>query len=333
MKKLIKKILKEDFEWVSKVTEKDAISNIGVWQQLAYEVYTGNEYTEDEYIDVDNHVKLNDGEIHRRKSILMEYLKREGFNDVFYDGNRVILEVGGWLDTTWLFERCNSEYNYICKDLAERVFSDDYEDLYGFVDGDFESIWGNLNEDSVNGLIEFIKSEHTNDTFEYRGSEYTVNDETINDMLDNPEELGDMIYMCDIFEDIRGSIYGTYSYSYNSVAWDEIQSETTNAVEGLLGEAQWLPNGNEGDLLLTFDITDIFEDFIDSWFEGYCEFDYDDMYDVEKICDFESINFLDNMSYALREEIYEKELNPRHSPYPDSDEVSLMMNTHIGDYL
>lgn len=176
------------------------------------------------------------------------------FRDVEKKGDRFYLVLDRWDELSGLFRNDD-------RDLVERILDDDWSELYGYFDVDWESdVVDNLNEKSITHIKDHIK-EH-----DFIGQEiYSMYDEHIltEDMVNDTETILRLIDVEDIFGDLRSDLSYQYRWAYEQAGEDELFGNLKDEIEGLLGsEGKWVEikkdDGSSQGNQLHFDITDIF---------------------------------------------------------------------------
>jgi len=343
--KTIKQIIREeinDFDWTSTITYDKALKNFD-WMETAAEIFTGKaesgQYDED---DDPIYRELSDKEIDEKSELLEWYLANHYFSDIVVKGKKIFMEVGHWEDFAEMFEDSDSQYNYMGRSLAKAVLAEDdyYEPYYGVVQDWYDEVWGEMNPDSIKQVIDFIREKYVGDdmsgyrTIEVDGEEVELTEDLLQSWIGDSDVLGTIIRDVDEFEEIKHNLERAYETAYNDVSRNQIWESARGAITDLFGEGNWESkvvkkyDGTEKtNNYLLFDITNIFWDIISAYFENHCDFDYN------RECDFEHVNFFDNVSLCMYEEYWEEELNPRFDEYPDHREVSKYFNEMVGDYL
>ena len=192
------------------------------------------------------------------KYIKDEHAFPQTFNDVEKKGDRVYLIVDRWDEFTMLFRSGNQS-------TVEAVLGEDWAELYGYFDVDWESdVVDNLNEKSITHIKDHIK-EHN--FIGQEMSEYSMDDGQFHtlteDMVNDTETILRLIDEEDIFNDLRSELTGQYRWAYEQASEDEIFGKLKDEIEGLLGsEGKWGDvkdkEGNIKGQVIRFDITDIF---------------------------------------------------------------------------
>lgn len=176
------------------------------------------------------------------------------FRDVEKKGDRFYLVLDRWDELSGLFR--NND-----RDLVERILDEDWSELYGYFDVDWESdVVDNLNEKSITHIKDHIK-EH-----DFIGQEiYSMYDEHIltEDMVNDTETILRLIDVEDIFGDLRSDLSHQYRWGYEQAGEDELFGNLKDEIEGFLGsEGKWVEikkdDGSSQGNQLHFDITDIF---------------------------------------------------------------------------
>ena len=192
------------------------------------------------------------------KYIKDEHAFPQTFNDVEKKGDRVYLIVDRWDDFTMLFRQGDQS-------TVERVLGEDWAELYGYFDVDWESdVVDNLNEKSITHIKDHIK-EH--DFIGQEMSQFSMDDEhgyiLTEDMVNDTETILRLIDEEDIFNDLRSELTSQYRWAYEQTGENELFGNFKDEIEGFLGsEGKWEEiKDKEGSIkgqVLRFDITDIF---------------------------------------------------------------------------
>ena len=206
-----------------------------------------------------------------------EYMKDEhafpqDFHDITKKGGRIYLSVDRWDEFTSLFDSMSD------RNLAERVLGEDWAELYGYFDVDWESdVVDNLNEKSITHIKEHIK-EH--DFIGQEMSEFSMDDEHGNilteDMVNDTETILRLIDEEKILDNLRSELTNQYSWAYEQAGEDELFGNLKGEIEGFLGsEGKWEDvkdkEGNIKGQVILFDITDIFYKYMISSMEENSE--------------------------------------------------------------
>ena len=184
------------------------------------------------------------------------------YGDIKLEGGKIYLICERWIELAQ-FYRSND------RDTVERVLDEDWAELYGFYEPDFDSdIVDNLNDESIKHIKKYIKE---GDFIGQEMSEYSMDDEHGNIleewMVDDTETIMRLIDEEDIFTDLKSDLENWYRWAYEGAAEDELFSEFKNEIEHLLGsKGEWgmiKSSNKEGsdEHILKFDVTDVFMDF------------------------------------------------------------------------
>ena len=148
---------------------------------------------------------------------------------------------------------------------VESVLGEDWAELYGYFDVDWESdVVDNLNEKSITHIKDHIK-EH--DFIGQEMSQFSMDDEhgyiLTEDMVNDTETILRLIDEEDIFNDLRSELTSQYRWAYEQTGENELFGNFKDEIEGFLGsEGKWEEiKDKEGSIkgqVLRFDITDIF---------------------------------------------------------------------------
>lgn len=192
------------------------------------------------------------------KYIKNEFAFPQNFHDIEKKGGRVYLVVDRWDEFTMLFRQDDQS-------TVERVLSEDWAELYGYFDADWESdVVDNLNEETITHIKGHIKE---GDFIGQEMSEFSMDDEhgyiLTEDMVNDTETILRLIDEEDIFNDLRSELTSQYRWAYEQSAEDEIFGNLRDEIEGLLGsKGKWEEvkdkEGNIKGQVIRFDITDIF---------------------------------------------------------------------------
>ena len=192
------------------------------------------------------------------KYIKNEFAFPQNFHDIEKKGDRVYLVVDRWDEFTMLFRQDDQS-------TVERVLSEDWAELYGYFDADWESdVVDNLNEKSITHIKDHIK-EH--DFIGQEMSQFSMDDEhgyiLTEDMVNDTETILRLIDEEDIFNDLRSELTSQYRWAYEQTGENELFGNFKDEIEGFLGsEGKWEEiKDKEGSIkgqVLRFDITDIF---------------------------------------------------------------------------
>ena len=192
------------------------------------------------------------------KYIKNEFAFPQNFNDIEKKGDRVYLVVDRWDEFTMLFRSGDQS-------TVEAVLGEDWAELYGYFDADWESdVVDNLNEETITHIKGHIKE---GDFIGQEMSEYSMDDEhgyiLTEDMVNDTETILRLIDEEVIFDDLRIELTNAYRWAYEQAGEDEIFGKLKDEIEGLLGsEGKWGDvkdkEGNIKGQVIRFDITDIF---------------------------------------------------------------------------
>lgn len=182
------------------------------------------------------------------------------YGDIRVEGGKIYLMCERWEDLSILFDSSS-------RDLVERILSEDWSELYGWFDVDFESdVWDNLDEKSLQHIKEYIikndfigkELEHVEDPDE---EGLRLN------MLEDNDLLGELIENESMFLDLKSELDSFYRWAYESAAEDELFSLIDKEIHQFLGsKGEWdVIKSKTKDVsdkhFLKFDITNIFLDF------------------------------------------------------------------------
>lgn len=181
----------------------------------------------------------------------------QNFHDIEKKGDRVYLVVDRWDEFTMLFRQDD-------QNTVERVLGEDWAELYGYFDADWETdIVDNLNENTITHIKDHIKE---GDFIGEEMSEFSMDDEhgyiLTEDMVNDTETILRLIDEEDIFNDLRSELKSQYRWAYEQSGEDELFGNLKDQIEGFLGEGKWVEikkdDGSPQPQQLHFDITDIF---------------------------------------------------------------------------
>jgi len=283
------------------------------------------------------------------------------FNDLALEGDKIYLYASGWEDFVNLFEDCDGGYNYICRDSAKLVLSeDDYYEPYYDVIGDWESeVWSIVESEPelLNHIVEHLRKDYVGNVEElitYNGEEVPFTNELLDDLSkNNTAQLGFIIDGYDDFEELKRDLSWAYEAGYNDSARNNIWKSAYGAIEDLFGEGRWItinrPNGSNISKI-KFNVSDLVIDSVRESVE-MCFDDCNRYWDEERHYDPEDTEFnsveeayedycdcndkpFEDYSYFLdflSNHLYEtsEQLNPRYDEYPDSDDIAEYMKEDI----
>ncbi len=324
MKDLIKKILREDFDWATDVPSYDDM-NID-WEEHVLPYLTGKRPTYDEDGDINDYEDWDDispNEQEEYSPLAKHYFVRH-LNDIDFEDGKFIMRVGSWSEFSEMFKDCDYS-GYICRYTAEQVLGEemDWEPYYDVVHDWMDQVWESVNDETYKTIVAHIRKWMMGDILEVDGEEFELTEELLKSWLSEKEILGHMIdnEVGSGFEDMKNEMRWAYENGYNTAARDEYWNSTHEAIKGIVGKSEWEEykvKKMDGEITrhqLKFDVTDIFMDVIQTFFDDYADLDYDHETELE----YDS--FLDNLIFLMNEEIYDEPLNPRVSEWPDDDKV------------
>ena len=174
------------------------------------------------------------------------------------------------------------------RDLVERIMGEDWAELYGYFEGDWDTdVVDNLNEKSIKHIKDYIKEG------DFIGQEiYSMDDEhghiLTEDMVNDTETILRLIDEEDILNDLRSELLHQYRWAYEQAGEDELFGNVKDEIEGFLGsEGKWVEikkdDGSSQGQQLHFDITDIFYKYMIISMEEQSEMPgeyYGEYYDV-----------------------------------------------------
>lgn len=314
----LKEILDDDFNY------KDVIEGI-----FTYIINEKNEnpfdYFEEEFLDhnfypKDVHIILNDSGwyekyfnydrfvIPNKKSLKPSY--RVVYNDVEITGDNLYLICGEWSDFTNLFEPED-------QNLVERVLGQDWAELYGYFDVDFEDdVKDNLDEKSIEHIKNYIKENNfIGQPIEVLNEEY--GEVLIEEDLNDVDTLFHLISEEPMFSDLSSELESFYRWAYESAGEDELFSELSNEIKNLLkSDGDWDTHNNK--TVLKFNISRIFMEINSGFLE--C---------TGKFPDSEFSNFIDVLESYLECEGERLRARDMDYFYPDSSRVSEHLNYNV----
>jgi len=240
------------------------------------------------------------------------------FRDVEKKGDRFYLVFDRWDELSGLFKNDD-------RDLVERIMGEDWAELYGYFEGDWENdVVDNLNEKSIKHIKDYIKE---GDFIGQEMSEYSMDDEhghiLTEDMVSDTETILRLIDEEDILNDLRNDLLDQYRWAYEQAGEDELFGEIKDEIEGFLGsEGKWVEikkdDGSSQGQQLHFDITDIFYKYMVISMEEQSEMPGE--YYGE---------YFDMLSVVLDETNEELSTPDMNYFYPDSSKVEEYFNYNI----
>lgn len=234
------------------------------------------------------------------------------FRDIKVEGERFVAVLDEWTDFTCLFDDT---------DLADRILSPDWAELYGWFDVDFSSdIKDDLDEKSIKHIQNYIKEkgligqelENTQYNISFEGEESDVLTE---EMVNDVDTLLELIDEDELFFDLRNELENAYRWAYEAAGESEIFDILGDKITSLIGnKPKW---GDENKLYV--DVTDIFYDFLVRYLKckGNMPGSYENYFVTGVMC--ETLNCEDD-------EIMTPDMNYF---YPDSTLVAENMNENI----
>jgi hypothetical protein len=203
------------------------------------------------------------------------------FSDTYRVGDKVYLRTDGLCDFKKLFRYDSDEY------MVDRMFcNEDFFEVYEY-SPTFDESWDVLNKKCIDFIKEYLKEKFLNKVVtpedyeeleEYLDSSpegedsdkvITLTPEKIQKMSD--DELKTLIKSSDELDDLKYNITWSLDSAYNTSAYDEISGKILSAVEDVFGKGNWeskkvTRNGKETTAQnLIFDITDIFDEYINNY--------------------------------------------------------------------
>jgi hypothetical protein len=193
------------------------------------------------------------------------------FSDVEKKGDRFYLVVDRWDELSGLFNNDD-------RDLVERIMGEDWTELYGYFEADWENeVVDNLNEKSIKHIKDYIKE---GDFIGQEMSEYSMDDEhghiLTEDMVNDTETILRLIDEEDILNDLRIELFNQYRWAYEQAGEDELFGNVKDEIEGFLGsEGKWVEikkdDGSSQGQQLHFDITYMFYKYMIIFMEEHSE--------------------------------------------------------------
>lgn len=293
MEKLIKKILKEEFEddgfdWIRNIEVNTDLSPAQI--KMRYDVFP---------VEVVGPSMSN-------------------FSDIYWEGKRLILRVNHWEDFSELFkDNDSSQYGYIDKSLAKVVLGeDDYWEPYYDVVHDWENqVWDLVTDNKE--LLDYIKNyikeyfvipnnydpkqldmfdgaSKRKDVFEIDGR--ILDTDFFNEIITDDQYLGELVDDDPTFEDLKNELTWAYESAYNTAARDNVWKSAYGAIKDIFGEGEWISFENRRGYTgykLKFDVTGLVlsttEDSIENcladcrrYFDPETHYDVDEDESVEK---------------------------------------------------
>jgi hypothetical protein len=337
MKDLIKKILREDFDWA---VETPSYEDMKItWEDHVLPYLTGQRPVYDDegdILDFDRWPEISQGERDGLEPLAKHYFIRE-LNDIDYKDGKFMLSVSQWSDFVPMFKECDYQ-GYICQHTAEAILdeNDHWEPYYDVVTDWVDQVWDSVDDKTYQAIVEHIRKHCIGDTLDMDGEEVELTNELLTSWLGEKYILGQMINeeVGSCFEDLKNSMRWAYEGAYNDATRDSYWNSTHEAIKGVVGESKWVSyegKKRDGSPItrhnLEFDVSDIFMDVIRTYFDDYADLEYD--HEIE----LEYSSFLDNLVLLMGEDLYDEPLNPSVSEWPDSDKVSEYMNERLRDDL
>jgi hypothetical protein len=337
MKNLIRKILKEDFDWAKDVPSYDDMKI--EWETHVLPYLTGMMPTYDEDGDIQDYEYWT--EISQEKKEDLEPLVKHYYirlmDDMEYKDGKFLMSVSQWGEFVPMFKDCSYQ-GYICRYTAESVLDeeDHWEPYHDVVQDWMDEVWESVDEQSYKLIVDHMRKYYIGDDIKIDGKETQITDEMFDSWIGDSDVLGGMIadgYNSGGLEDVENSLKWWYEDAYNTATRDEYWTSTHEAIKGVVGNGEWESyevrkmGGVATRHQLVFDVSDIFMEVIQTYFDDYCDLSYD------HDCDLEYSDFLDNLIFMMDEELYGELLNPRVSEWPDSDKVKEYFNERIREEL
>ena len=199
------------------------------------------------------------------------------YGDIQMEGDKIYLICDSWEELSIL-------YNDDDRDTAERVLSEDWSELYGWFDVDFENdVWDNLDEESLEHIKEYIKENNfIGRQFDNVPERYDEDDPDGDglreDMLLDNDLLGELIENESMFGNLALELKKFYRWAYESAAEDELSGDMRKEVISVIGsKPEWdmvksKKEGGSDKHILKFDVTDKFMDVNYEYLECQGEF-------------------------------------------------------------
>lgn len=193
------------------------------------------------------------------------------YGDIEIEGNKIYLICDSWEELSILF-------NDDDRDTAERVLSEDWSDLYGWFDVDFDSdVWDNLDEKSIKHIKDYIRE----GDFIGKPLEWDEDPDEgglREDMLEDNDLLGELIRSESMFDDLESDLMSQYRWAYESAAEEELSGGMMKEIISVIGsKPEWdmvksKKEGGSDKHVLKFDVTDKFMDVNYEYLECQGEF-------------------------------------------------------------
>lgn len=236
-----------------------------------YEILNGTGWI-DKYYTLDTFI-INPSKENKRKE------PKSVYGDIQIEGDKIYLICDGWEELSIL-------YNDNDRDTAERVLSEDFGELYGWFDVDFETdVWDNLDEESLKHIKEYIKENNfIGRQFDGVPGRYDEDPEDPDgdglreDMLLDDTLLGELIEKESMFGNLESDLMSQYRWAYESAAEEELSGGMMEEVISVIGsKPEWdmvksKKEGGSDKEVLKFDVTDKFMDFNNNYLECQGEF-------------------------------------------------------------
>lgn len=191
---------------------------------------------------------------------------RSVYGDIQVEGDKIYLICDHWSDFSLLFNKDD-------RDVAERVLGEDWSELYGWFDIDFDSdVWDNLDEKSLQHIKDYIKeNDFIGREFDGVPGRYDEDDPDGDglreDMLLDNDLLGELIEKESMFGNLALELKNFYRWAYESAAEDELFKDMKNDIVSTIGsEGEWdmvksKKEGGSDKHILKFDVTDKFMEY------------------------------------------------------------------------
>ncbi len=193
------------------------------------------------------------------------------YGDIQLEGDKIYLICDGWEELSIL-------YNDDDRDTAERVLSEDWSDLYGWFDVDFDSdVWDNLDEKSIKHIKDYIRE----GDFIGKPLEWDEDPDEgglREDMLEDNDLLGELIRSESMFDDLESDLKSQYRWAYESAGEEELSGGMMKEIISVIGsKPEWdmvksKKEGGSDKHVLKFDVTDKFMEINNDYLECQGEF-------------------------------------------------------------
>lgn len=223
------------------------------------------------------------------------------YGDIQIEGNKIYLICDNYEELSILFHDDD-------RDTAERVLSEDWGDIYGWFDVDFDSdVWDNLDEKSLQHIKEYIiENNFIGRQFDGVPGRYDEDDPygdgLREDMLLDNDLLGELIENESMFGNLALELKNLYRWAYESAAESELHGDMMKEVISVIGsKPEWdmvksKKEGGSDKHILKFDVTDKFMEYNINYLECQGEFPQDNEHYFLNVIEI----YLDCMGEMLR---------------------------------